>query len=118
MGRVLDIDGDDLSENEQHRSHQPVSRDVNTPNHRNDVHNLSADSDDMPHISDENNDEPGYVRLDHFLKLCGAAMTGGHAKLMIQSGEVTVDGEVETRRRRKLKAGQQVGCAGDVFDVG
>lgn len=57
------------------------------------------------------------MRLDHFLKLCGAAMTGGHAKLMIQSGEVTVDGDVETRRRRKLRVGQQVGIEGQVYDV-
>ncbi len=42
------------------------------------------------------------LRLDQFLKLSGIAGTGGQAKLLIQSGEVQVNGRVETRRRRKL----------------
>jgi ribosome-associated protein len=48
--------------------------------------------------------EPGQIRLDHFLKFTGLADTGGHAKLLIQNGEVKVNGEIETRRRRKLVA--------------
>lgn len=48
------------------------------------------------------------VRLDQFLKLTGVAQTGGHAKLLIQSGEVLVNGEPETRRRRKLVDGDVV----------
>ncbi len=40
--------------------------------------------------------------LDQFLKLCSIAETGGHAKMMIQGGEVKVNGAIETRRRRKL----------------
>ena len=46
--------------------------------------------------------------LDQFLKLNGIAETGGHAKLMIQGGEVKVNGEIETRRRRKLFAGDLI----------
>lgn len=42
------------------------------------------------------------LRLDQFLKLCGVVETGGHAKVLIQSGEVLLNGEVETRRRKKL----------------
>ena len=42
------------------------------------------------------------LRLDQFLKLCGVAETGGHAKQMIQGGEILLNGEVETRRRKKL----------------
>lgn len=49
--------------------------------------------------------------LDQFLKLCSIVGTGGQAKLMIQGGEVKVNGVVETRRRRKL-------TAGDVIEVG
>lgn len=67
--------------------------------------------------SEPSSDEPVAIRLDHFLQRCGAAMTGGHAKLLIQSGEVMVDHEVETRRRRKLRAGQVVGCGGEEFSV-
>jgi ribosome-associated protein len=48
------------------------------------------------------------LRLDQFLKLRGIADTGGQAKLLIQGGEVRVNGEVETRRRRKLVAGDVV----------
>lgn len=49
--------------------------------------------------------------LDQFLKLNGIAETGGQAKVMIQSGDVKVNGEVETRRRRKL-------IVGDAIEVG
>ena len=42
------------------------------------------------------------LRLDQFLKLCGVAETGGQAKLLIQGGEILLNGEVETRRRKKL----------------
>ncbi len=48
------------------------------------------------------------LRLDRFLKLSGTADTGGQAKLLIQGGEVQVNGEVETRRRRKLVVGDVV----------
>ncbi len=34
--------------------------------------------------------------------------TGGHAKFMIQNGEVKVNGEIETRRRRQLVLGDVV----------
>jgi len=49
------------------------------------------------------------VPLGAFLKLAGVASTGGHAKLLVQEGEVRVNGEVETRRGRKLVAGDVVG---------
>jgi ribosome-associated protein len=48
------------------------------------------------------------LRLDHFLKRSGLAGTGGQAKLVVQDGLVRVNGEVETRRRRKLAAGDVV----------
>ena len=56
------------------------------------------------------------IRLDQFLKRCGVA-TGGQAKLLIQSGEVLVNNEVETRRRKKLRAGDEVSLGDDVFVV-
>ena len=43
---------------------------------------------------------PEPLRLDQFLKLHSLAETGGRAKLMIQNGEVKVNGATETRRRR------------------
>lgn len=52
------------------------------------------------------------LRLDQFLKLCGVVDTGGQAKQMIQAGEIQVNGEIETRRRRKLSIDDVI----EVFD--
>lgn len=52
------------------------------------------------------------LKLGDFLKLEAAVESGGHAKAAIQSGEVRVNGEVETRRGRKLKPGDVVEIAG------
>ena len=57
------------------------------------------------------------IRLDQFLKLAGAAGTGGQAKLLIQGGEVLVNGEVETRRRRKLRPGDHVIVDGEEYVI-
>ncbi len=46
-----------------------------------------------------------FIRLDSALKLAGYVSTGGHAKLVIQGGEVTVNGEVCIMRGKKLYKG-------------
>ncbi len=56
------------------------------------------------------------IHLDQFLKTCGVA-TGGQAKLMIQGGEILVNGEVETRRRKQLRVGDEVDWDGIVYVV-
>ena len=66
-------------------------------------------------MSDVAVDRP--VTLGAFLKLAGAAGTGGHAKVMVQSGEVRVNGTVETRRGRHLVAGDTVAVAGREYRV-
>lgn len=48
------------------------------------------------------------IHLDQFLKAQCLVGTGGQAKLVIQGGEVLVNGEVETRRRRQLREGDLV----------
>ena len=48
------------------------------------------------------------IRLDQFLKLMDIAQTGGHAKLIIQNGEVQVNGETCTQRGKKLHTGDIV----------
>ena len=53
------------------------------------------------------NDQPT-IRLDQFLKAHAVVGTGGQAKLLIQDGQILVNGEVETRRRRQLHAGDIV----------
>ena len=57
------------------------------------------------------------IKLDQFLKLVGVALTGGQAKLMIQGGDVQVNGTLETRRGRKLVSGDRVTVGGQTFDV-
>lgn len=57
------------------------------------------------------------IKLDQFLKLLGIAETGGHAKLMIQGGEVKVNGTIETRRGRQLVEGDRVMVEGQTFSV-
>jgi ribosome-associated protein len=60
--------------------------------------------------------DPPVIRLDHFLQACGIP-TGGQAKQLIQQGHVRVNGQVETRRRRKLVAGDEVGWDNQEFVV-
>jgi len=49
-----------------------------------------------------------FIKLEGLLKFSGIAETGGDAKLMIQDGEVTVNGEVCTQRGKKLRPGDVV----------
>ncbi len=58
-----------------------------------------------------------FIKLDQFLKLVGMAETGGEAKMLIQGGEVQVNGAVETRRGRKLVVGDRVQLGGRTFAV-
>ena len=55
------------------------------------------------------------ITLNDALKLSGLAGTGGQAKLLIQSGQVTVNGETETRRKRKLREGDVVRIGDEEF---
>jgi ribosome-associated protein len=48
------------------------------------------------------------IKLDQFLKYVGCVQTGGQAKILIKYGDVEVNGTVETRRGRKLVAGDHV----------
>ena len=57
------------------------------------------------------------IKLDQFLKFVGVAPTGGQAKLMIQDGDVLVNGTIETRRGRRLIPGDQVTVVGQTFEV-
>ncbi|MBD2313820.1 RNA-binding S4 domain-containing protein [Desertifilum sp. FACHB-1129] len=57
------------------------------------------------------------IKLDQFLKWKGLVDTGGQAKLAIQDGEVRVNGVIETRRGRKLVAGDRVTIGNQTFRV-
>ena len=58
-----------------------------------------------------------YIQLDQLLKTTGLCHSGGFAHAEIEAGKVTVDGVVETRKRAKLRPGQQVGYGGEVVDL-
>lgn len=62
-------------------------------------------------------DEGPRIRLDQFLKLNGWVGSGGQAKLVIQAGDVIVDGQVERRRGRQLRGGERVAFARQVAVV-
>ena len=58
-----------------------------------------------------------YVELKNLLKLLDLVNSGGEAKVIIQGGEVMVNGEVETRRGRKLKPGDNVTFNGTEVEI-
>lgn len=53
-----------------------------------------------------------FIKLDSFLKAVNAVASGGEAKIAIQDGLVSVNGEQETRRGRKLRPGDRVELPG------
>ena len=55
-----------------------------------------------------------YIKLEALLKLANAVSSGGEAKLAIQEGEVTVNGEVCTQRGKKLRPGDVAVLGGAV----
>lgn len=58
-----------------------------------------------------------FIKLDSFLKFCGAVGTGGGAKIAIAEGEVQVNGEVCTMRGKKLYPGDTVTLDGESWQV-
>jgi len=59
----------------------------------------------------------GPIALGAFVKLCGAAPTGGEAKMLVQTGLVRVNGEIETRRGHDVRADDLVEGAGTTYRV-
>ena len=55
--------------------------------------------------------------LGQALKVASLVGSGGEAKVVIQAGEVLVNGEVETRRGRKLEEGDVVEVGEERLDV-
>ena len=58
-----------------------------------------------------------YIRLDDLLKNVSVVNTGGHAKIVIQDGDVKVNGEVCTMRGKKLRSGDNAEYDGVIYDV-
>ena len=55
-----------------------------------------------------------FIKLDALLKFANVVMTGGEAKLIIQEGDVSVNGEVCTMRGKKIRPGDTVEIGGDI----
>lgn len=53
------------------------------------------------------------IRLGQALKLSGLADSGGEARALVESGGVTVNGDVERRRGRQLHSGDLVAVGGE-----
>jgi len=57
------------------------------------------------------------VELHKILKFEGLVTTGGEAKLLIADGQVTVNGEIETRRRKKIVNGDVIEFRGEKLQM-
>lgn len=53
-----------------------------------------------------------FIKLDSLLKLANAVGSGGEAKILIQEGEVRVNGETCTLRGKKIRPGDVVSLPG------
>ncbi len=73
--------------------------------------------DRRPNDDDDRDAGTPALRLDHALKVAGLTATGGQAKQRIQAGEVRVNGEVETRRKRRLHQGDVIDIDGETFEI-
>lgn len=58
-----------------------------------------------------------FIRLDAFLKLCDAVQSGGHAKIVIQDGEIKLNGEVCVQRGKKLHFGDKVEFENIIYEI-
>ena len=58
-----------------------------------------------------------YIQLDQLLKTTGLCHSGGYAHSEIEAGKVKVDGVVESRKRAKLRPGQQVSYGEESVDL-
>ena len=72
---------------------------------------------DTETFDEQTHDPARQLRLDQLLQLVGVVQTGGQAKFLIQAGEVAVNGEIDTRRKRKLSAGDVVRFDGQDYPV-
>ena len=57
------------------------------------------------------------LTLTDVLKMTGIVSTGGEAKVRIQAGEIRVNGETETRRKKKLHADDVIEALGETIHL-
>lgn len=65
-----------------------------------------------PHIVEKIKIADDFIRLDALLKFAAMVQTGGEAKMLIQDGQVRVNGEICVQRGKKIRDGDKIGFAG------
>ena len=65
----------------------------------------------------EINVDTDIIKLDAFLKWSGAVSLGSEAKLLIQNGDVKLNGVVETQRGKKLKKGDIIEINDEFYKI-
>lgn len=58
-----------------------------------------------------------YIELVKLLKLLRIAETGGHAKIIVEDGEVKLNGNPEFRKRAKLRGGDEIEVFGEKISI-
>jgi len=58
-----------------------------------------------------------YIELVKLLKLLRIAETGGHAKIMVEDGEIKLNGNQEFRKRAKLRKGDKIEVFGEIITI-
>lgn len=58
-----------------------------------------------------------FIRLDNLLKFSGLAQTGGQAKVIVQSGQVKVNGQICTMRGKKIRKGDTAQFEDKIVEV-
>ena len=58
-----------------------------------------------------------FIPLNALLKMVNIAESGGQANMFITDGEVSVNGEVETAKRKKMRAGDVVTIFDETIEV-
>ncbi|HNX76855.1 MAG TPA: RNA-binding S4 domain-containing protein [Candidatus Rifleibacterium sp.] len=58
-----------------------------------------------------------FIELIKLIKFMGLSETGGQAKLLVERGMVKVDGELESRKRRKVRKGMTVTVGDETINV-
>ena len=61
--------------------------------------------------------EEDFIELFKLLKVTGVAESGAHAKMLIEERNVRRNGEVETRKRAKIVAGEKIEVGGESITV-
>ena len=61
--------------------------------------------------------EGEFIELIKLLKAARLVGTGGEAKIRIMEGEVLVNGQIETRKRKKLRIGDVIDFGGETITI-